>query len=55
MFDAPATQGELQVTAILTYQKADAGFLDKLFGKEAGIRTPITTISKDTLSIRVEQ
>lgn len=53
-FVAPAREGSLLVTAVLTYQKADADFLDKLFGKEAGIRTPISVISQDTLSIRVE-
>lgn len=54
-FDAPRQIGQLRVTAVLNYQKADAAFLDKLFGKEAGIRTPITALSEAVLTIRVEQ
>ncbi len=54
-FDAPSQVGELQVTAVLNYQKADAAFLDRLFGAEAGIRTPVTTLSEASLTIRVEQ
>jgi hypothetical protein len=54
-FVAPAARGELTVHAVLNYQKADAVFLDRLFGAEAGVRTPITEISSDTLTIRVEQ
>ena len=52
-FTAPHGVGRLQVKAILNYQKADAAFLDKLFGESAGIRTPITEISSDTLEIQV--
>jgi Cytochrome c554 and c-prime len=54
-FEAPDGPGELRVTAVLNYQKADAAFLDRLFGKEAGIRTPITTMSTATLVIPVGQ
>ncbi|MEE9296160.1 MAG: multiheme c-type cytochrome [Phycisphaerae bacterium] len=54
-FHAPTGAGELLVTAALNYQKADAAFLDRLFGEEAGVRTTITEISNDTLSIRVER
>ena len=53
-FDAPQHIGELRVRAVLNYQKADAAFLDRLFGVEAGIRTPITPISEASLIIRVE-
>jgi hypothetical protein len=54
-FGAPSQASMLRVSAVLNYQKADAAFLDKLFGKEAGIRTPITALSEATLTIRVEQ
>lgn len=52
-FSAPPASETLTVKAVLNYQKADAAFLDRLFGKEANIRTPITAISSDTLTIRV--
>ncbi len=51
---APSTARELRVTAALMYQKADAAFLDRLFGEEAGIRTPITELSRAELVIPVE-
>ncbi len=51
-FTAP-TVGTLHVTAVLNYQKADAAFLDRLFGAEAGVRTPVTAISRDDLTISV--
>ncbi len=54
-FAAPTDVKELKVTAVLNYQKADADFLDRLFGPEAGIRTPITMMANDDLIIRVEQ
>ena len=54
-FDVPDGAQTLTVTAVLNYQKADAAFLDRLFGAEAGIRTPITEIARDTLSIRVDR
>ena len=44
---------ELHIVAELKYQKADAAFMDRLFGEEARLRTPITTISRETLSIPV--
>jgi hypothetical protein len=54
-FAAPGEEGELRISAVLNYQKADAVFLDRLFGSQAGVRTPITQISSDALSIRVER
>ncbi|MCP4249759.1 MAG: cytochrome b/b6 domain-containing protein [bacterium] len=54
-FAAPGDVGELKVTAVLNYQKADAAFLDKLFGAEAGVRTTISEISRAEMSIRVAQ
>jgi hypothetical protein len=54
-FDAPGKTSKLTVSAVLNYQKADALFLDRLFGTKANIRTPVTQISSDTLSILVDQ
>jgi hypothetical protein len=56
-FDAPSDlqAKELRVTAVLKYQKADAAFLDRLFGVEAGIRTPATVLASDTLIIPIER
>ncbi|MFQ5413125.1 MAG: multiheme c-type cytochrome [Phycisphaerae bacterium] len=54
-FAAPEETGTLRVRAVLNYQKADAAFLDRLFGAEAGIRTPITAIAEDVAAIRVER
>ncbi len=54
-FAAPDAPGELYVSAVIKYQKADAAFLDKLFGSNAGIRTPITEMASDSLVIRVER
>ena len=55
VFTVPEQPSELRVTAALNYQKADAEFLDRLFGAEAGVRTPVTTVSTDALVIRVER
>ena len=52
-FGAPAISGNLEVTAELLYQKADAAFMDRLFGAEANLRTPATVISSDTVIIRI--
>ena len=52
-FAAPLGVNRLHVKATLNYQKADAVFLDKLFGEDAGIRSPITEISSDDLAIEV--
>jgi len=52
-FSAPQGVRELHVAAELNYQKADAEFMDRLFGREAGLRTPVTTISRETLRISV--
>jgi len=53
-FSAPAGSMELEITAELKYQKADAVFMDRLFGEDAGLRTPVTTISSETLRIPVK-
>ncbi len=47
--------GAKHVADEATLKKADAAFLDRLFGVEAGIRTPITMMADDSISIRVEQ
>jgi hypothetical protein len=49
----PGAIKHLEITAQLKYQKADAEFMDRLFGEEAGLRTPITTITEQTLIIPV--
>ncbi|MCH7839870.1 MAG: cytochrome b/b6 domain-containing protein [Planctomycetes bacterium] len=54
-FAAPSGSGTLHVKAVLNYQKADAAFLDRLFGSEARVRTPITEMATAELSIRVER
>jgi len=54
VFDAPPATSTLNVTAVLNYQKADAAFLDRLFGEGSGVRTPITELSRAELVIRVE-
>ncbi len=52
-FEAPGGSEELRVAAVLNYQKADAVFLDQLFGADAGVRTPVTRLAEDELTIRV--
>jgi hypothetical protein len=52
-FKAPGDSEELRVAAALKYQKADAEFLDQLFGTSAGVRTPATQLAEDELTIRV--
>lgn len=54
-FAAPDHTGELVVTAVLNYQKADAAFLDRLFGAGSGVRTPVSAISRATHVIKVER
>ncbi len=54
-FDAPGQTGELRITARIMYQKADAAFLDRLFGANSGIRTPITELSSDSMVLKVER
>ena len=54
-FKAPGEIKQLKVSAVLNYQKADAAFLDKLFGVEAGIRSRITAMSTAELVIGVER
>ncbi len=52
-FDVPQKAGNLNITAELKYQKADAVFMDRLFGEQAGLRTPVTTITRKTKRIPI--
>jgi hypothetical protein len=52
-FSTPAGVSELEVIAELKYQKADAAFMDRLFGEEAGLRTPITNITRESIRIPI--
>ncbi len=54
-FKSPNNAKYLKVLAELKYQKADAGFMDRLFGKGAHLRTPVTTISSKKLDIILNQ
>ncbi len=53
-FSAPAGASELEIIAELKYQKADAAFMDRLFGEEAGLRTPVTTITRESIRIPIQ-
>ncbi len=52
-FAAPGQARRLHVTAELLYQKADAEFMDRLFGAEAKLRTPATVISSASVEIPI--
>ena len=54
-FDAPreTEPGELTVTAVLWYRKANPEFLDRVYGAEAGVRAPITEMTRATATIKV--
>jgi hypothetical protein len=45
---------ELNVSARLMYRKADQYLLNFLFGKESGITAPVTVVSEDRKTIRME-
>ena len=44
---------QLQVTATLWYRKANPEFLDRVYGAETNMRSPITQMSQATASVRV--
>jgi hypothetical protein len=46
---------ELRATARLMYRKTDQFLLNFLFGKESGLTAPVTVMSEDTKTIRVNQ
>jgi hypothetical protein len=54
-FSVPSGVGELEIIAELKYQKADAAFMDRLFGEEAVLRTPVTTITRVSSRIPIIQ
>lgn len=51
---APASAGELHISARLLYRKADQFLLNFLFGEESGITSPVTVMSESQATIRVE-
>ncbi len=54
-FQAPAkVEGEqLRIAATLWYRKANPEFLDRIYGADKGLRSPLTDISHATASIRI--
>jgi hypothetical protein len=55
-FAAPATgMQQLTIEATLWYRKANPDFLDRIYGVEKKVRSPLTAISTATASIRVVQ
>ena len=53
VFSATSDSGHLTVTAELMYQKADAEFMDRLFGAEANLRTPTTVMTSKSIDILI--
>jgi hypothetical protein len=52
---ADATAGsELKAEAILWYRKANPEFLDRVYGKEHNVRSPVTEMTRTAVRIRVE-
>ena len=49
----PDAGGELTVSARLWYRKANPEFLDRVYGAEAGLRSPSTEMSRATTTIRI--
>lgn len=47
------TGAELKVMAFLHYRKANPEFLDRVYGKEKKVRSPVSTISETELTIKV--
>ncbi len=54
-FRAPSPEGAatLTVTARLWYRKANPDFLDRVYGIETGVRSPLTLMGRATTTIRV--
>ena len=44
---------EITVTAILWYRKANPEFLDTVYGKESGMRAPVTEMTRTSTTIKV--
>jgi len=49
----PADAGTLRVTAVLWYRKANPEFLDRVYGAEQDVRSPVTAISEAEAIITV--
>ena len=49
-----AEPGTLKVRAVLWYRKANPEFLDRVYGAEQDIRSPVTAISEAEATIRVQ-
>jgi hypothetical protein len=49
----PDAQGELHVSAVLWYRKANPEFLERVYGASAGVRSPVTAMSKASATIRI--
>jgi len=54
-FPASGDVGHLTVTAILWYRKANPDFLDRIYGVEAKMRSPLTKMTEEIAKIRVEK
>ncbi|MHC5114065.1 MAG: multiheme c-type cytochrome [Planctomycetota bacterium] len=50
---AAGAAGELTVTAVLWYRKANPEFLDRVYGAESGVRSPVTEMSRAEFTIEV--
>ncbi|MCP4408516.1 MAG: hypothetical protein GY807_12275, partial [Gammaproteobacteria bacterium] len=55
LFAAPSSrdQGQLSVSAILWYRKANPDFLDRIYGEELHIRSPLTEMTRVNTTIQV--
>jgi hypothetical protein len=47
--------GELTVTAVLWYRKANPEFLDRVYGVDKAVRSPLTEMSRASSTIRVKE
>ena len=45
--------GELTVTAVLWYRKANPEFLDQVYGADKSIRSPLTAMSRANSTIKI--
>ncbi len=50
-----ANGGELTVTAVLWYRKANPEFLDRVYGVDKAVRSPLTEMSRASSTIRVKE
>ena len=52
-FTAPENEKSLHVAAVLWYRKANPEFLDRVYGADAGVRSPTTRVSSAEATIMV--